>query len=65
MDGANLRNMHRILGGDPEGKIFKLLSFTGSEADVSDPWYSDRFDVAYRDIDAGCRALLRMLMEQA
>ena len=65
MDGANLRNMHRILGGDPEGKIFKLLSFTGSEADVSDPWYSDRFDIAYRDIDAGCRALLRMLMEQA
>ena len=29
MDSANIRNMHRMLGGDPEGKIFRLLSFAG------------------------------------
>ncbi len=56
MDGNNLRNMHRIFGGDPEGKIRKLLDFCGG-GDVSDPWYSRRFDVAYGDILRGCKAL--------
>ena len=28
MDGANLRNMRRICGGDPEGKISLLLDWT-------------------------------------
>ena len=58
MDSANIRNMHRILGKGAEGKVFKLLSFTGSDRDVSDPWYSDRFDIAYEDIYKGCVALL-------
>ncbi|MCM1027738.1 MAG: low molecular weight phosphotyrosine protein phosphatase [Roseburia sp.] len=61
MDSANIRNMHRILGGDPEGKIFKLLSFAGLEGDISDPWYTGNFDVTYRDVDRGCRGLLEYL----
>ena len=61
MDSANIRNMNRIAEGDPEGKIYKLLSFAGSSADVADPWYSDRFDVAYRDIYDGCVGLLKYL----
>lgn len=36
MDGANIRNMLRIFGGDPEGKVAKLLSYAGSERDISD-----------------------------
>lgn len=63
MDRANIRNMHRMLGGDPEGKIFKLLSFVGSEGDISDPWYTGEFDVTYRDVDRGCRGLLEYLQE--
>ena len=58
MDSANIRNMHRMLGGDPEGKIRKLMDYTGRPGDVADPWYSDRFDIAYRDIEEGCAALL-------
>ena len=27
MDSANIRNMHRILGGDPDGKIRKLMDY--------------------------------------
>ena len=61
MDGANIRNMHRILGGDPDGKIRKLMEYTPRGGDVADPWYSDRFDVAYRDILQGCTALLDAL----
>ena len=64
MDSANIRNMHRILEGDPEGKIHKLLSFAGRNDDVADPWYSDRFDVAYRDIEEGCIALLQFLQNK-
>ncbi len=61
MDSANIRNMHRMLGGDPEGKIHKLMDCTTRPGDVADPWYSDRFDVAYRDIYDGCAALLDYL----
>ncbi|MBS7262599.1 MAG: low molecular weight phosphotyrosine protein phosphatase [Eubacteriales bacterium] len=61
MDEANVRNMKRLFGGDPEGKIRKLLSFADSTADVADPWYSGSFDVAYRDIVRGCEALYESL----
>ena len=61
MDSANGRNMRRILGGDPEHKVHRLMDFTGRPADVADPWYSDRFDLCYRDILRGCEALLDYL----
>lgn len=58
MDSANIRNMTRILGGDKDNKIHKLMSYTGSSADVSDPWYTRDFDRCYKDIYAGCEALI-------
>ena len=58
MDSANIRNMHRILGGDPDGKISRLMDYTSRPGDVADPWYSDRFDITYRDVYEGCDALL-------
>lgn len=63
MDGANIRNMHRMLKGDPEGKIHKLLSFAGSERDISDPWYTGDFEAAYRDVTEGCGAFLAYLLK--
>ena len=64
MDNANIRNMHRMLGGDPEGKIHRLMDFTARPGEVSDPWYSDRFDIAYRDIREGCEKLLAWVLEK-
>lgn len=61
MDGNNLRNIHRMLGGDPKKKVRKLMDYTPRGGDVADPWYTDRFDVAYRDIEEGCRCLLAAL----
>ena len=58
MDGANLRNMRRICGGDPAGKLFLLLDFTGRPGDVADPWYTGDFDATWRDVLEGCRGLL-------
>lgn len=62
MDNVNIRNMERIFGSDPEKKIHKLMDYTDRGGDVADPWYSDRFDVAYRDIYEGCLALLDTLL---
>ena len=64
MDSANIRNMTRIAGGDPEGKIYKLLTFAGSDRDVADPWYTGDFDATYRDVLAGCQGLLAYLSDQ-
>ena len=61
MDEANYRNARRMLGGDPEGKVRKLMSYAGRSGDVADPWYSRRFDVAYDDIYEGCVGLMRAL----
>jgi protein-tyrosine phosphatase len=58
MDSWNVRNVLRIIGEDTEGKLHKLLEYAGRSGDVADPWYSDRFDIAYEDILAGCRGLL-------
>ena len=63
MDTANIRNMNRIAGGDPEKKIYKLLGFIGSDRDVADPWYTDDFEATYRDVSRGCEALLRFCLE--
>ena len=44
MDHANLRNMHRICGGDPAGKISLLMEHTARPGDVADPWYTGDFE---------------------
>jgi len=58
MDSANIRNLNRILKGDPEGKVRKMLDYTDRPGDVADPWYTGNFDVTYDDILQGCTALL-------
>lgn len=63
MDSANIRNMHRILGGDPERKIRKLMDYTNRGGDVADPWYTRSFDVTYRDVLEGCTELLKIIKE--
>ena len=63
MDDRNIVNMRRIFGGDPQGKIHKLMEYTGSNEDVADPWFSERFDVAYADIYKGCAALFEKISE--
>lgn len=59
MDRANLENMKRMLGGDPEEKLSMLLDYAGRRGEeVADPWYTRDFDATYRDVLAGCRGLL-------
>lgn len=63
MDNWNISNMRRILGGDPEGKVHKLLEFAGRDEEVADPWYTGDFDRTYEDVLEGCQGLLRYLTD--
>lgn len=64
MDCFNLRNMRRIVGGDPANKLRLLLDYTNCPGEVDDPWYSGDFDATWRDVTAGCEGLLRSLRDQ-
>ena len=58
MEPRNIRNMTRIAGGDPDGKIHLLMSFAGSDEAIDDPWYTGRFEEVYEQISRGCKGLL-------
>lgn len=57
MDSNNVRNAIKILGGDAEGKVKKLMTLTDSSADVADPWYTGDFEVTYNDICSACKVI--------
>ena len=52
MDRSNARFLARMLPQDPD-KIRPLL-----DHDVADPWYTGDFGATWRDIAAGCEAIL-------
>ena len=62
MDQANIRNMLGIFGAEPDGKVVRLLDLTDRPGDVADPWYTGNFEVTYRDVCYGCRALLEKIL---
>ena len=64
MDHANIRNILRIAGGDPDRKISLLLDHAGRQGqEVADPWYTGDFDAAWDDILEGCEGLLAELTD--
>ena len=63
MEARNVAAMKRLCGGDPAGKIRRLLDYSASPRDIADPWYTDDFDTACRDITEGCEALIEAIRE--
>ena len=60
MDSWNMQNIYRICGGDPDGKLYKLLAFSERPGDdIADPWYTGDFETTYKDIYEGCCGLLK------
>lgn len=64
MDDWNIRNMNRMVGGDPLKKIYKLLSFAQSTADIADPWYTGNFQETYEDILMGLEGFWAFLEKE-
>jgi protein-tyrosine phosphatase len=63
MDWMNVRAIGQLTGGDPQGKVHRMMEHTLRGGDVDDPWYTRRFDIAYRDIREGCEAWLKALTD--
>lgn len=61
MDASNLRLLRRIIPDDPAGKVSLMMSWAGESRDVADPWYTDDFEAAYRDILSACQSLIDQL----
>ena len=65
MDTSNLRNLRRIIGSDPDGKVSLLLDYTTRPGtSIADPWYTGNFDITYDDILEGCEGFLKYLKEK-
>lgn len=65
MDRANVWNMLRIFGSDPQNKVKLLLDYTGSRGqEVDDPWYTGDFDTTYNDIKRGILALIEEIKNE-
>ena len=65
MDKSNLRILKRMFGEKNTEKVELLMNIAGVDRDVEDPWYTGDFEQAYRDICAGCEALLDELSGQS
>lgn len=63
MDDANIRNMLCMCGGDPEGKIHRLLDYTHRPGQVADPWYTGNFEQTWQDVWDGCQGILKAYQE--
>ena len=63
MDDANIRNILRIVGGDKEGKVSKLLDWAGIDRSIADPWYTGNFDETYDDVVKGLEAFLEKIVK--
>lgn len=61
MDDENLYDLREFFAPDAEGKVSLLLDWTGNPRNVADPWYTRNFEDTYRDVLAGCSALLEKL----
>lgn len=63
MDRNNVRNLHRLLGGDPDQKIRLLMDYTDRPGQVADPWYTGDFEATWQDVLEGCEGLLKSMIK--
>ena len=62
---SSFRFEGRVKTDDPEDKLSLLLDHAeNTDGEISDPWYTRDFDLARREIEAGCRGLLSKLTAQ-
>ena len=63
MDKNNYYDLINIFNGDPEDKIKMLMTFSGKDEEIEDPWYTDNFSKVYNMIKEGCEALFDYLVD--
>lgn len=64
MDNNNLRNLEFMFGDQGQDRIFKCLDFSSRiGCDIADPWYTDNFEVTYKDLEEGLAGFYQTLIE--
>lgn len=65
MDRMNLRWLKYIIPNDPDNKVRLMMSYTGQDRDVADPWYTGDFETTYRDLVEATQKLLESVNPEA
>lgn len=63
MEAYNTKNLMRILGDDPQKKVYRLLDFSSHPRDIADPWYTGNFDITHSDIMEGLESFLAFILK--
>ena len=63
MESSNISAIKNIVGLDHNNKVLRLLDYTNNPRNISDPWYSGKFEEVYNEIYEGCEAFLNYLLE--
>ena len=61
MEDKNIKNILEIVGEDTENKVYRLLDFSKTPANVADPWYTGDFLTTYYDLLYGCEEFFKYL----
>ena len=61
MDHNNLYYLNHLLGPSPK---FVLLRKYLDNFDIEDPWYTDRFEYVYSQIDEGIKSIIKELTKK-
>jgi protein-tyrosine phosphatase len=64
MDAYNMADLRRLVYPADRTKLVKMLELVGQSRDVADPWYTGNFEDTYRDVLAGCRALVGKMISR-
>lgn len=63
MDDFNFRNIKRMIDGKHHHKISLLMDNTICPRSVADPWYTGDFQKTWQDVNEGCTALLKNILD--
>lgn len=61
MDNTNYDDVCRMAGEQYSDKVYKLGGFLAEPIEIADPWYTEDFDRAYREIYASCEVFIKFL----
>ena len=64
MDRSNLHQIYQIGSGYSGDKVHLLMDYTNRPGDIANPWHTQDFDTAWRDIEEGCQDLLSLLTSE-
>lgn len=63
MEASNISAIKNVIGLDHNNKILRLLDYTDDPRNISDPWFSGKFEEVYNEIYEGCVSFLAYLKE--